>query len=240
MAKRPKSGIQKWAEEDRPREKMIQNGARTLSNSELLAILIGSGNRQESAVELSRRILHQAGNNLNELGRLSILDLKSKFKGIGDAKAVSIVAALELGRRRKESEVDKKIQIKCSADIFDAFYPTLADLPHEEFWILLLNRSNTVILKAKISQGGVDSTVVDVRIILKMALEKLAVGVVVCHNHPSGNLIPSKLDLDITKKLENACKSIDIFLHDHLILSNENYYSFADEGLIKHEKQLSI
>jgi DNA repair protein RadC len=233
MGKRKKSGIQKWAEEDRPREKLMHGGPRSLSTSELIAILIGSGNKQESAVELSRRILNCSNNNLNELGEFSVRDLKTKFKGIGDAKAVTIIAALELGRRRKEADINKRALIRCSRDIFNVFHSLLVDLTHEEFWILLLNKSNGVIHKAKISQGGLDGTVVDVKIILKMALEKLAIGIVLCHNHPSGNLNPSKQDIDITKKIKNACNTVDIVLHDHLIVSNENYYSFADEGELR-------
>lgn len=231
MAKREKSGIQKWAEEDRPRERMIHHGVYSLSDSELMAILIGSGSKQESAVELSRRILAHADNNLTVLGKFSIKDL-TKFKGIGEAKAVTIAAALELGRRRKETETAKEDQIKCSNDIFEYLHLNLSNLPHEEFWALLLNKKNVVIHKAKISQGGIDGTVVDVKILLKTAIEKLATGLVVCHNHPSGNLFPSETDIDITKKIKNACKAVEISFFDHLIIAGDNYYSFADEGKI--------
>lgn len=232
MSEKNKLGIKSWAEEDRPREKMMQKGTQALSDAELLAILIGSGNKDETAVELARRILNRADNNLNELGKFSISDLIKNFKGIGEAKAITIVAALELGRRRKMSEAQKGHQIKNSRNIFDIFHPMLADIHHEEFWILLLNRSNTVIHKAKISQGGITATIVDVKIILKMALEKLAVGLLVCHNHPSGNLFPSASDFEITRKIKNACETVEIAFLDHLIISGNNYYSFADEGTL--------
>jgi DNA repair protein RadC len=225
-------GIKDWAEEDRPREKLMLKGAQVLSDAELIAILIGSGNNEESAVELSRRILSAAKNNLNDLGKFTIDDLVSGFKGIGEAKAITIIAALELGRRRKLAEIQKGHQIKCSEDIFNLFQPVLSDLPHEEFWLLLLNRSNTVIHKTKISQGGIVGTVVDVRIILKLALEKLATGIAVCHNHPSGNLFPSTSDVETTRKLREACQTVDIAFLDHLIVSGNKYYSFADEGTL--------
>ena len=231
MAKREKSGIQKWAEEDRPRERMMQHGVHSLSDSELMAILIGSGNKQESAVELSRRILAHADNKLTVLGKFSIKDL-TKFKGIGEAKAITIASALELGRRRKETETEKECQIRCSNDIFEYLHTSLSNLSHEEFWALLLNKKNVVIHKAKISQGGVDGTFVDVKILLKTAIENLATGLIVCHNHPSGNLFPSKTDIDITKKIKNACETMEITFFDHLIIAGDNYYSFADEGKI--------
>jgi DNA repair protein RadC len=232
MSQNNKLGIKDWAEEDRPREKMMLKGVQSLSDAELLAILIGSGNKNESAVELSRRILNEAKNNLNELGRMSIADLISNFKGIGEAKAITIVAALELGKRHKSSEPTKGHQIKSSADIFEIFRPILSDLPHEEFWVVFLNHSNTVIHKAKISQGGVVGTIVDVRIILKLALEKLATGIAVCHNHPSGNLFPSAIDAETTRKIRDACEAIDILFLDHLIISGNKYYSFADDGAL--------
>jgi DNA repair protein RadC len=229
MYKKP--SIKEWAVEDRPREKMQAKGIRSLSEAELIAILIGSGNLEESAVEVSRRIMSSVNNNLNELGKKTINDLQ-KFKGIGPAKAITIAAAMELGRRRKESEPDEKPKVVTSADAAAIFKPLLSDLPHEEFWVLFLNRNNLVIDKMMVSQGGLSGTVIDVRIILKTALEKLACSIVLCHNHPSGNLIPSEADKDITKKIKEAGKHMDIPVLDHLIIGNDSYFSFADEGLI--------
>lgn len=226
-----KLSIKEWAVEDRPREKMLVKGIRALSEAELIAILIGSGNLDESAVEVSRRIMASVNNNLNELGKKTINDLQ-KFKGIGPAKAITIAAAMELGRRRKESEPDEKPKVVTSADCAAIFKPLLSDLPHEEFWILLLNRNNLVIDKMVVSQGGLSGTVIDVRLILKTALEKLACSLILCHNHPSGNLIPSEADKDITKKIKEAGKHMDIPVLDHLIIANDAYFSFADEGLI--------
>lgn len=229
MYKKP--SIKEWAVEDRPREKMLAKGIRSLSEAELVAILIGSGNLEESAVEVSRRILASVNNNLNELGKKSINDLQ-KFKGIGPAKAITIASAMELGRRRKETEPDEKPKVVTSSDAASIFRPLLSDLPHEEFWILLLNRNNLVIDKMMVSQGGLAGTVIDVRIILKVALDKLASSMILCHNHPSGNLIPSEADKEITKKIKEAGKHMDIPVLDHLIIGNDTYFSFADEGLI--------
>lgn len=226
-----KLSIKEWAVEDRPREKMLVKGIRSLSEAELIAILIGSGNLDESAVEVSRRIMASVNNNLNELGKRTINDLQ-KFKGIGPAKAITIAAAMELGRRRKESEPNEKPKVVTSADCAAIFRPLLSDLQHEEFWILLLNRNNLVIDKMMVSQGGLSGTVIDVRIILKMALDKLACSIILCHNHPSGNLIPSEADKEITKKIKEAGKHMDIPVLDHLIIGNDSYFSFADEGLI--------
>jgi len=226
-----KLSIKEWAVEDRPREKMLVKGIRSLSEAELIAILIGSGSLDESAVELSRRVLSSVNNNLNELGKKTINDLQ-KFKGIGPAKAITIAAAMELGRRRKESEPDEKPKVITSSDGAAIFKPLLSDLPHEEFWILLLNRNNLVIDKLMVSQGGLAGTVIDVRIILKMALDKLATSIILCHNHPSGNLIPSEADKEITRKIKEAGKHMDIPVLDHLIIGNDAYFSFADEGLI--------
>lgn len=226
-----KLSIKEWAVEDRPREKMLVKGIRALSEAELIAILIGSGNLEESAVEVSRRIMASVNNNLNELGKKTINDLQ-KFKGIGPAKAITIAAAMELGRRRKESEPDEKPKVVTSSDCAAIFKPLLSDLPHEEFWVLLLNRNNLVIDKMLVSQGGLSGTVIDVRIILKMALDKLACSIILCHNHPSGNLMPSEADKDITKKIKEAGKHMDIPVLDHLIIANDSYFSFADEGLI--------
>lgn len=226
-----KLSIKEWAVEDRPREKMLAKGIRSLSEAELIAILIGSGNPEESAVEVSRKILGSVNNSLNELGKKTISDLQ-KFKGIGEVKAINIMAALELGRRRKESEPQEKLKIVTSADVASVFSPLLSDLPHEEFWFLMLNRNNQVIDKMMVSQGGLSGTIIDVRIILKTALEKLASSIILCHNHPSGNLVPSEADKDITKKIREAGKFMDIPVLDHLIIGNDAYFSFADEGLI--------
>ncbi len=223
--------ITDWAVEDRPREKMIRKGISTLSDAELLAIIISSGTRKKSAVDLGRELLGSVSNNLNSLGKLSVSDLL-KFRGIGPARAVTISAALELGRRRNSAELPDAVQIRCSKDAADIFFPILADLPHEEFWILFLNRSNRVIDRMKISQGGVSGTVTDVRIIMKKAVEWLASGIIVCHNHPSGNMNPSDSDSKITGKIKDAGSIMDIQLLDHIIISGKDYYSFADNGLI--------
>ncbi|MDF1546649.1 MAG: DNA repair protein RadC [Bacteroidales bacterium] len=223
--------IKDWALEDRPREKLLAKGIQSLSDAELIAILIGSGSRNETAVELSKRILASISNNLNELGKLNISDLQN-FKGIGEAKAISIVAAMELGKRRKISEIIEKKKITSSNDVFEIFSSLLGDLPYEEFWVIFLNRSNSVIDKQKISQGGVSGTIIDVRLIMKHAIEKLASGLILCHNHPSGNLNPSKSDIDITKKLSDAGKIMEISVLDHVIVTDAQYYSFADEGIM--------
>ena len=226
-----KLSIKEWAVEDRPREKMMIKGIRSLSEAELVAILIGSGSLEESAVELSRRVMASVNNNLNELGKKTIKDFQ-EFKGIGPAKAITISAAMELGRRRKESVPDEKLKVITSADAAAIFKPLLSDLAHEEFWILLLNRNNLVLDKIMVSQGGLSGTVIDVRIILKMALDKLACSIILCHNHPSGNLVPSEADKEITRKIKEAGKHMDIPVLDHVIIGNGSYFSFADEGLI--------
>lgn len=223
--------ITDWAVEDRPREKMISKGISSLSDAELLAILISSGTRKKSAVDLGRELLGVVNNNLNSLGKLSVADLR-KIHGIGPARAVIISAALELGRRRKLAEMPNVHQIKCSKDVADIFQPLLSDLVHEEFWVLFLNRSNRVIDRMKMSQGGISGTVTDVRIIMKKAVEYLASGIIVCHNHPSGNLNPSESDSKITNKIKEAGNLLDIQLLDHIIISEKDYYSFADNGLI--------
>ena len=223
--------ITDWAEEDRPREKLLQKGTASLSDAELLAILISCGTKNKSAVDLGRELLQMANNNLNNLGKLTIGDLK-KLHGIGPARAVTIAAALELGRRRKLADAENVIQIKCSKDVADIFQPLLADLQYEEFWILFLNRSNKVINRMKLSQGGVSGTVTDVRMVMKTAIEYLASGIIVCHNHPSGNLNPSESDSKITQKIKDAGNLMDIQLLDHLIISEKDYYSFADNGLL--------
>jgi len=223
--------ITDWAVEDRPREKLLQKGTSSLSDAELLAILISSGTKDKSAVDLGRELLGIVNNSLNSLGKLTISDLK-KIHGIGTARAVTIAAALELGRRRKQSEVEYVPQIRSSKDVSDIFQPLLSDLLHEEFWILYLNRSNKVIGKMKLSQGGISGTVTDVRIVMKKAIECLASGIIVCHNHPSGNLNPSESDSKITQKIKEAGNLMDIQLLDHLIISDKDYYSFADNGML--------
>jgi len=222
--------IRDWAEDDRPREKMLCKGCQCLSDAELLAILIGSGNRDESAVELSRRIMHECSDNINELALLSISDLCKRFKGIGEAKAITIMAALEIGKRRKTSEILERKKITSSLDLFDLFEPQLVDLPHEEFWVGLLNGANKVIEIKRLTQGGSRQTVVDIPMLLKMALEKSAQAVVVAHNHPSGQNRPSHEDEQITRRIKAGCEAIGITLLDHIIIAKGQYYSFADEG----------
>ncbi len=226
-----KLNLKEWAVEDRPREKMLSQGPRALSDAELIAILIGSGNLEETAVELSRRILNSVGNDLNDLCRKNS-DYLLRFKGIGEAKAVNILAAMELGRRRKESEAPVKTGITSSNDVAVLFTTLLGDLDHEEFWILMLNRSNKVIDKFMASKGGITGTVIDVRSIMKVAVEKVATSMVLCHNHPSGNLSPSDADLQITRKLKDAGKIMDIQVIDHLIITQNGYFSFADNGVL--------
>ncbi len=223
--------IKSWAAEDRPREKLILKGTMALSTAELIAILIGSGSRNSSAVELSMEILKHYENNLKELSKASISDL-SKFKGIGEAKAITIIAALELARRKQTSLAKKLKQISSSNDAYQIFSPILSDLKHEEFWILLLNRNNRVLGAKQISSGGVSGTVVDPKVIFKVALDKLASAIILSHNHPSGNLKPSKQDIAITKKLSIAGNAIEIKVLDHIIVTQTGYYSFADEGIL--------
>ncbi len=223
--------IKSWAEEDRPREKLMYKGKAALSEAELIAILIGSGTTDLSAVDVSRIIMHSVSNNLNELARLSVKDL-SKFKGIGEAKAITIVAALELGRRRKEQDRLQRRRITCSRDAYEELVPHLLDKPHEEFWILLLNRANEVLRPVQVSAGGVSGTVADPKMIFKFALEQLASGMILSHNHPSGNLMPSQADKDLTRRLRDAGKLLDIPVLDHLIFTDKAYFSFADEGIL--------
>lgn len=223
--------IKEWAKEDRPREKLLAKGKESLSSAELLAILIGSGSPKESAVQLSQRILSSVENNLVTLGQKSVQELM-KFKGIGEAKAISIVAAIELSRRRQTSEGKEKPQITSSHDAYMIFNPILGDLQTEAFWVLLLNRNNRVEVQKQISLGGVAGTVVDTKVIFKHALDVLASSIVLAHNHPSGNLHPSQADISLTKKIVEAGKSLDIKILDHLIISHKGYYSFLDEGLI--------
>lgn len=223
--------IKSWSPEDRPREKLLLKGKSALSDAELIAILIGSGTSSLSAVEVAKKVLQQSTNNLHDLAKLSIKEL-TKTKGIGEAKAITIVAALELGRRRKDLEPDEKPKISGSKDVFELLKADLQDLPHEEFWVLLLNRANRVTKKCQISQGGVAGTVADPKIIFKLALEELASGIILAHNHPSGNLSASQTDIDLTKKLKEGGKLLEIQVLDHIILAGQKYFSFADEGMI--------
>lgn len=223
--------IKSWAEEDRPREKLSLKGKGALSDAELIAILIGSGNKEDTAVELSKKILASINNDLNQLGKLTINDLM-QFNGIGEAKAISIIAALELGRRRKGAVSEKKPIINSSQKAYDSMSAILSDLPHEEFWAIYLNRRNELIKKVFISKGGVAGTVADTKIIFKHALELLASAIILFHNHPSGNLKPSEADIQLTKKLKETGNIMDVLVVDHIIVGEKNYFSFADEGTL--------
>jgi DNA repair protein RadC len=222
--------INQWAEDDRPREKFLLKGKSTLSDSELLAILIGSGSRNESAVQLCQRILASSENNLNTLGKMSVAQL-TQFKGIGEAKAISIAAALELGRRRRAEDTIELKKITSSKAVFEIMQPIIGELPHEEFWVLYLNNSNKVIYKAQLSKGGITGTVVDIRLIFKMAFEQNATALILSHNHPSGKLIASDADLKITKKIKEAGQTLEIQVLDHIIITENGYLSFQDEGI---------
>lgn len=224
--------LKRWAVEERPREKGLARGVQQLSDSELLAILLRSGTRNMTAVELARQLLLQVDHNLQELGKLAVHDLL-KQKGIGPAKAIAILAALELGRRRGGIQQIEKTPVKSSRTVFHLFHPLLGDLEHEEFWLLMLNRANRVLGRFKVSQGGLSGTVIDTRIIMKKALDNLASSIIVCHNHPSGNTQPSDADVKITEKLKKASEMLEIKLLDHVIIADKAYFSFADEGLIQ-------
>lgn len=224
-----KLNINQWAEEDRPRGKMMMHGVSSLSNAELLAILIGSGNTEDSAVELMRKVLAEYHNNLNELGKASVDEL-CRFKGIGPAKAITILAASELGKRRKEEDIRERLSIVSSKDVYECFYPLMCDLPTEECWLLLLNQASKVIDKVRVSTGGLSATAVDVRCILHEALLKRASAIALCHNHPSGNIHPSREDDRLTEQLRQACQIMNIRLVDHVILTDGCFYSYADEG----------
>lgn len=226
-----KLNINQWAEEDRPREKMMAHGAGILTDAELLAILIGSGSQDETAVELMRRVLAACNNNLNELGKLSLEQL-CNFKGIGPAKAVTVMAACELGRRRKLAEVEERMVITMPRDIYNYFHPKLADLPIEEFWVMLLNNACRLIDVRRIATGGISEVVVDVRLVLREAILGRATAIVLCHNHPSGNVHPSRQDDLLTDRLRQACELMNIRLVDHLVLTDGRYYSYSDEGRI--------
>lgn len=223
--------IKNWAADDRPREKFLSKGVTSLSDAELIAILISTGTRELSAVELSRKILNESKNNLAELSRKSLAELM-KLKGIGEAKAITIVAALELGKRRKLSEMGDKVKLVSSMDVFQYIGPILSDLSHEEFWVLYLNRSNKILDKYKLSQGGIAGTVIDIRLLLKRGIELLASSLIICHNHPSGNLSPSSNDKKITEKIKLASDQLDIKVLDHIIVAENAYFSFSDEGLL--------
>lgn len=223
--------IKNWANGDKPREKLLQKGKLALTDAELIAILIGSGNRNESAVELSQRILSLHRNNLSQLGKLSVQQLMI-FNGIGEAKAISIIAAMELGRRRRSEEALERIKINSSNSVYELFQPIIGELAHEEFWILYLNNANKIIEQFQISKGGITGTLVDIRITLRKALELGAISLILAHNHPSGNLNPSEADKHLTKKLKTAAESLDIKVLDHLIVTEKSYFSFADEGLL--------
>ncbi|WP_445725649.1 RadC family protein [Flavobacterium sp.] len=223
--------IKAWAEDDRPREKLLLKGKSALSDAELIAILIGSGSRNESAVDLSKRILNSIENNLNTLGKLTVLDLQ-KFKGIGEVKAISIITALELGRRRRLEEAMEVPKITSSKSVFEIMQPLIGELQHEEFWIVYLNNSNKVLLKEQLSKGGLTGTLVDVRLVFKRALDLFATAIILCHNHPSGKLQPSVADKSITSKLKLAGETLDIKVLDHLIITENAYFSFADESIL--------
>lgn len=217
------------AEDDRPREKLINKGAKSLSGSELLAILIRTGTKENSAVDVCKQLMHSCGNDFNKLAKMSLSEI-SKIKGIGKVKAVTIMAALELGRRRKESGVTKMDKITGSKSVFDLLQPGLVDIPYEEFWVIYLNQSNKIIAVENLSKGGIAGTVVDHRLLFKKALEQTAVSIILCHNHPSGNMQPSEADIRLTKKITEAGNMLDIKVLDHIIIAGDNYYSFADEG----------
>lgn len=222
--------IKHWSEDDKPREKLMLKGKSVLSDAELIAILIGSGSRNESAVSLSKRILLSVNNNLNALGKLSLKQLM-EFKGVGEAKAVTIVAALELGRRRRTEALPDFFKITSSKAVFEIMQPIIGDLLHEEFWVLYLNNANKVIHKAQLSKGGITGTIVDVRLIFKLALEHNATAIILSHNHPSGKLVASDADREITKKLTFAGEQLDIKVLDHIIITEKGYLSFQDEGI---------
>ncbi len=224
-----KASIKEWDDADRPREKLLAKGKQALSDAELIAILIGSGSRNESAVGLSKRILQSTNNKLTELSKLSIAQLID-FKGIGEAKAISIVAAMELGRRRRSADVMDRKKISSSKDVFEIFQSDVADSQYEEFWILLLNRANKIMKKVKISDGGVSGTVADPKRIFRAALDNMASAIILCHNHPSGNITPSNADVKLTTKIVKGAEYFDIAVLDHIIIGDEKFYSFADDG----------
>lgn len=223
--------IKHLAEDDRPREKLVQKGRQALSDAELLAILLASGNKNETAIQLAQRILNDQQQSINQLAKLQLNDLK-KYKGVGEAKAVTILAALEIGRRRTDVVSEEKPKVTSSKEAYQIFKQVLSDLPHEEFWVIFLSRSGAVIKTECVSKGSISGTLVDIRLILKPALEHLSSSIIVGHNHPSGNLTPSQADIVLTKKIKEAAKLMDIALQDHLIIGDGNYFSFTDEGML--------
>jgi DNA repair protein RadC len=226
--------IKDWSEDDRPREKLLAKGKETLSDAELIAILLGSGFKEKTAVDVAKMLLQEVGNDIDALGRLTVKQL-SRTKGIGSVKAITIVSALELGRRRKYLEKPKTTKVTQSKDVWDYMYPLMADLDHEQFYILMLSRSNNIRRHIQISKGGVSGTLVDAKLIFKAALEDTSEALsslILCHNHPSGNLNPSQADIDLTKKIKEGGKLLDISVLDHVIFTNDGYYSFADEGMM--------
>lgn len=223
--------IKALAEDDRPREKLLLKGRYNLSDAELLAIVLGSGSKNETALQLAQRILSDNKNNINELAKLNLNDFK-KYKGVGTVKAINLIATFELGRRKNEAGIFEKVKITSSNIAYSVFNKMLSDLPHEEFWMLILNRANQVVKEEYISKGGISGTVVDVRLICKSALENTASGIIIAHNHPSGQVNPSENDKEITKKLKEALKILEISLLDHLIIGDGKYFSFADEGML--------
>lgn len=222
--------ITHWSEDDKPREKLMLKGKSVLSDAELIAILIGSGSRNESAVDLSKRILASVNNNLNTLGKLTIAQLMN-FKGIGEAKAISIIAAMELGRRRRSEDVIELTKITSSKAVFEVMQPIIGELPHEEFWVMFLNNSNKILFKTQLSKGGMTGTVIDIRLVFKVALEQNATAIILTHNHPSGKLQPSDADIQMTKKIKSAGQQLDIPVLDHIIITERGYFSFVDEGI---------
>ena len=233
MTNLPKLSVKDWSPDDQPREKLLFKGVNILSNAELLAVILRSGTREESVVELSQRILQTFGNDLSRLGKVSANHLIANFKGIGEAKAIGIIAALELGRRRKMEDIGAQKKIICSKDIYNYFYPVLCDLQHEEFWALFLNHANRVINRFKVSQGGISETVVEGKLIYKEAISNLASFVALCHNHPSGNCSPSPQDNKVTIQIKKGLELLDMHLLDHVILVEGRYFSYADEDRLR-------
>ena len=225
------SSIKSWAEADRPREKLLTHGRTVLSDAELIAILIGSGTQSLSAIDVGKNILNEVKNDLNHLAKFSVKELM-KFRGIGQAKAISIIAALELGRRRKESAVQEKPKIVASQDAYDLLKSVMLDLHHEEFWVIMLNRANRVIRMKRVSIGGISGTVADVKIIFKEAIDQMASALILAHNHPSGNRNPSEQDVRLTRKMKESGQLLDIPVLDHIIFAEDKYYSFADEAML--------
>lgn len=232
MEETPKFSIREWSQDDRPREKLVKKGVNALSDSELLAIILGSGSKKESAVDLAKRILSSVDNHLGELTKMSVEDMCRNYKGVGMAKAVSMIAAFELGKRRRHTETYQRPLLNNSKKIYEQVYSIFADLKHEECWALYLNTSNLMLDIKQISKGGVNETTVDPRIVLKHAVQLLAASIVLCHNHPSGNPMPSGIDNTLTNKLKESAKMMGVVLLDHLVVCDGSYYSYADHGLL--------